>query len=281
MVKKSWIKVLMGIVLVAGLTACGDQEAANENAASTAAPTLSPATAAPTNTESGQSAENGLPSLEELIAKSTEASQDLKSFAMDMAISQTIRSAQGEDTQEQAIEMATASEYTKQPLNIHQVVKTNIPGGEAENIEQYITQEGIYTLSGGQWFKMPESMTKQMAAAMEQSASPEKQMEQFRDLTEYTKVTEEDGEYILTANVSGDYVKELAQSYMAQAGGSNAQMTAMMDQMVIKKMNIEYGVDKKTYLPTRTNVFMEMEMAVEGQELSVEMIMDGTIQRHN
>ncbi|WP_151733252.1 DUF6612 family protein [Paenibacillus tengchongensis] len=290
MLKKRGLTVALGMTLAMALTACGNNEAVNESAAATAESTAAAtsgaenaaaAAAGANNTAATGQAQEGPISVDELITKAAEASQELQSFALDMEMTQNITASQGEDSQMQGIEMTAQSEYTKQPLQMHQVAKINMMGQGDQDIEQYVTQNGVYTQSDGQWFKMPASMTQQMTASLEQSASPEKQLEQFKSITEYTEVTEEGNEYLLTADVSGANVKELAQSYLNQAGGTDNSMTAAMDQMDIKSMNIVYGVDKETFFPTRTDVTIVMEAPADGQTISIDMTMTGVIDRHN
>jgi hypothetical protein len=129
--------------------------------------------------------------------------------------------------------------------------------------------------------KLPSEMTAQMNEIMKQSGSPEKQLEQFKTITKDTQVSEQGDSYLIKAEVSGDSVKELAKGYMEQASSGDPQMSAMMDQMNIKSMTISYAVDKKTYLPTQTNVDMVMDMNTSGQNVSIDMKMSGEISKHN
>ena len=218
--------------------------------------------------------------MDELIQKSVAASADLKSFVMESQVKQKInmKTAQGDNAQD--TDMTTKSEFVKEPLTMHQEVQMKTAQGD-QKIEQYVTQDGFYSQMNGEWMKMPASMGEQVLTAMQQSASPEKQLEQFKALTEKTKITEEGDSYLLSAEVSGDDVKELAKTYMNQTGSSDQQMAAMMDQMNIKSMNIAYAVDKKTYFPTRTDVTMVMDMTNGDQTISIDMDMKATISDHN
>lgn len=283
---KKLTTVLLGSMLTIGLTACGNNEAVEDNAAANNASavvtaTASPAAEATASPDAGQAAQAGPITVEELIKKSTEAGQQLTSFAMDSNIVQNISMKQGDTTQDQKVDMKMQSEYTKDPLQMHQMVQTNMGGQGEQTVEQYITSDGIYSHTNGRWVKLPPEMTEQVMASIQQSSSPEKQLEQFKTLTEQTKVTEEGDDYVLTAEVSGDSVKELAKTYMNQAGSGDNQMGALMEQMNIKSMTIVYGVNKETYLPTKTNVTMAMDMSAEGQSIDLEMNMDAAISRHN
>ncbi|ASA25944.1 DUF6612 family protein [Paenibacillus donghaensis] len=279
---KKWTIALLGAMLTVSITACGNDNAANGNANATADPAVTaaaPASTPATTEEAAPEAATGTPTVDELIQKTTEASQKLNSFELEMSMVQNIAMTQGETKNEQKVDMKTTSQFTKEPMQMHQEVVMTMPGQEGEQkIEQYITKGGVYSLTNGQWAKLPESMTDSLITTMEQSASPEKQMEQFKAISKDTKVTEDGDNYVLTADVSGDQVKELAKNYMGQ---SDPSMSAMMDQMNIDSMTLTYAVNKETYLPTRTDVNMVMDMKTEGQSVNLDMKMESTISKHN
>ncbi|EPY06003.1 hypothetical protein PAALTS15_17146, partial [Paenibacillus alvei TS-15] len=66
----------------------------------------------------------------------------------------------------------------------------------------------------GQWTKMPDDMKAQILEGAEKGASPEQSLERFKSIAKDTKVSEEGTNYILTAELSGDGMKELAKSLM-------------------------------------------------------------------
>nr|WP_155990476.1 DUF6612 family protein [Paenibacillus graminis] len=95
----------------------------------------------------------------------------------------------GETAKQQKVEMTTKSELIKEPLQMHQTVKVDTNGQGVQNVEQYITDSGIYSQTGGRWLKIPTEMSKQITASLEQSANPEAQLEQFKTIAKDTKVT--------------------------------------------------------------------------------------------
>lgn len=278
---KKWTTLLMGVMLSVALAACGNNEELKPSeGAATAAPGGNAAPEASASAAPAEQTSDGVPSVDELIKNSVAASADLKSFAMESQVKQkiNIKTAQGDNAQD--TDMTTKSEFVKEPLTMHQEVQMKTAQGD-QKIEQYVTKDGFYSQMNGQWMKMPATMGEQVLTAMQQSANPEKQMEQFKALTDKTKITEEGDSYLLSAEVSGDDVKELAKTYMNQTGSSDQQMAAMMEQMNIKSMNIAYAVDKKTYFPTRTDVTMVMDMTSGDQTISIDMDMKATISDHN
>ncbi|WNS41356.1 DUF6612 family protein [Paenibacillus sp. MMS20-IR301] len=282
---KKWTTLIMGAALTVALAACGNNEAAepSANAAEAPAAASTTATAAPEGSGAASTAEQaaGAPALEELIQKTAAAAAELKSFRMESQMQQNMVIKQGETSQEQAIDMKTTSEFIKDPLQMHQKIAMNLAGQGEQQIEQYITGDGVFTLTGGQWMKLPSGMTAQMTELMQQSASPETQLEQFKQIAGQTTITEEGDNYVLTADVSGDDVKSLAQNYLNQSGTADSQMTAMMENMNIKSMTISNSVNKETYLPVETNVNIVMDMTSGEQTVSMDMKMNAIISGYN
>lgn len=275
---KKWTAALLGAILVMSMTACGKDNKAADDAATPPATEqgTTPSTETPAKEEPK---EDALPTADELLQKSAEASQNLKSFAMKADVKQHIV-VEGEEKQEQDVNMSLDSELTLEPVEMMQNVVMDSPEGKVE-MKQYITEDGIYMLMDGQWMQVPKESEQEIRDSLDMSsASPEQQVEQFKTLAKDFKVTEDGDTYVLTADVSGDNLKELAKSMMSQAG-NDPQMEAMMDQMDIKSIHIIYGVQKESYLPATTDLDMVMAMEAEGQKVSLDMKMKSTYSKHN
>ncbi|MGG6310884.1 DUF6612 family protein [Paenibacillus macerans] len=270
---RRWTVVLLGVILAFGMTACGQEKGANG---------AGDGGAAQNGTNNAQGAgENNALTLDELIQKTMEASDGLNSFSMEASVNQNISMTQGDQKQDQKVDMTMKIDTTKDPLEMYQEIQMSVPGSGNQEIKQYITDEGVFSNMDGNWMKLPDNTKDQLLTGLEQSVSPEKQLEQFKSIAGETKVTEEGDEYVLTAEVSGDGVKELAKSLMDQSGSANEQTAAMMEQMNIKDIKITYAVNKETFFPTKSNIEMTLDMEAEGQSVSLEMKMNSTISKHN
>ncbi|RCX20664.1 hypothetical protein DFP94_103396 [Fontibacillus phaseoli] len=276
---KKWTAALLGAILVLGITACGKEKAADGGEANGAANGSANQAVAETGTNAP--AEAAVPTVDEMIQKATEASEKLKSFSMDAKVNQNIVIAQGDQKQEQKVDMTMKIDMVKDPLAMYQIMDMNMGEQGSQNVEQYITQEGIYSKMNGAWVKLPDETRDELLASMEQSASPEAQLKQFKSIANEAKVVEEGDEFVLSADLSGDGLKELAKSLMSQSGGENEQTAAMLEQMDIKNIKISYAVNKETFLPSKSTVAMAMNMDVEGQSVSLDMTMDSTISKYD
>ena len=262
---KKWSVLFLAVATAISVTACGSAEKPNSNA----------------QTSEAKQAAAAIPTVEEMIEKTAKASAELKSFSMDSKVNQNMVMSQGEQKQEQKVDMTMKSDFVKEPLQMYQEIQMKMPQGE-QAVKQYITNEGIYTQTNGTWMKLPNEMKDQIMASMKASMEPEKQMEQFKKIVSDTKIAEDGSDYVISAELSGDNVKELAKELMSQAGaGAGEQATAMLDSMNIKSLKIQNAVNKETYLPTRSVVNMTMEMEQEGQKISLEMETTSTFSKHN
>jgi hypothetical protein len=143
---KKWITVLLGAILTISLTACGQDETTNGTGNAADPQGSAAATEAPAGTSGDTS--KGVPTVDELIQKSTEASQALTSFAMKSTIAQNISMTQGETSQDQKINMNMTSEFIKDPMQMHQEILMDMGDQGEQKIEQYITADGMFTKTG-------------------------------------------------------------------------------------------------------------------------------------
>ncbi|MEK8130341.1 DUF6612 family protein [Paenibacillus filicis] len=276
---KKWNNVLIASALAVSLAACGskvDPGAATNGASA-------PPASSPTSTAQAPAASSA-PTVGELINKTMEASQSLKSYSMDSQIEQKMTMTQNDQKQEQAIKMAIKTDMINEPLAMVQEISMNMPGlPSSQQIKQYITQDGIFMQTQGKWMKLPAEMKDQLLQAVQNQASPQKQLEQFNTIVKDTKVTEEGGHYVLDATVSGDHVKDLVKGFMSGTGpgGANPQIEALMQQMKIQSMKIKYVIKKDGYIPVSMNVAMLMDMEQQGQKMSMDMKMDSTFSNYN
>ncbi|MCK6074806.1 DUF6612 family protein [Paenibacillus silvae] len=269
---KKWTTMIIGALLVMSLAACGNDK---DNSAAPA--TGSGSTTTESNNTEGQSA--AVPTLDELLAKTGEATKALKSFTTEANIDQQIKVDAGEQSQDQQVKTSLKMDIIKDPMMIYQEMEMDM-SGQKQNVKQYITSENIYSQVGDQWVSIPEAQTKELIEQMKASMNPEKELDQFKKVKDDIKITEEGDSYVLNADVSGDNVKELAKSVMEQ-NGSDAQMQALLDQMNIKSMKMKYWINKETSLLEKMDVAMVMEMEQSGQKMTMDMKMDTSFSNHD
>ncbi|WMT41920.1 hypothetical protein RE628_05610 [Paenibacillus sp. D2_2] len=222
-----------------------------------------------------------VPTADELLTKLTEATKDLKSLSMTANSKQHIVIKAGEDTQEQNIEMKIKSDIIQDPLAMMQELHMSMGDLGNQDVTQYVTADGIYMQTGGTWVKLTdETMIATLKDAAKQSGDPSKQIEQFKSIASEMKVSEEGSDFVLSANLSGDNMKDLAKSLLSQSGENEA-ATAALDQMNIDNIKIVYNINKETYLPSKMIVEMTMVVEEEGQHVTMETKMDSSFSKFN
>lgn len=263
--------MIIGALLAVSLAACGNDTDKS----------ATPPAGNETTTESNNTGEQNaaVPTLDELLAKTGEATKALKSFTTEANIDQKIKLDAGEQSQDQQVKTSLKMDIIKDPMMIYQEMELDM-SGQKQNVKQYITSDKIYSQVGDQWVAIPEDQTKALIEQLKASMNPEKELDQFKKVKDDVKITEEGDNYVLNADVSGDNVKELAKSVMEQ-NGSDAQMKAMLDQMNIKSMKMKYLINKETSLMEKIDVEMVMEMEQNNQKMTMDMKMDTSFSNHD
>lgn len=275
---KKWTAALLGAILVLGMTACSSDKDANGGAANN---TAGNEAVNQTADAADNASSKAVPTVDEFMTKVAEASNKIKSFSMELDTTQNIVVTVDGQTQEQKSVIKGTSDYVKEPLAMYQNIEMDMGELGKQNVEQYITKDGVYSKQNDTWMKLPDEMRDQLMQTAEQSANPEAQLEQFKSIASDAKITEEGDEYLMSADLSGDGVKDLAKSLMSQSGGQNEQTAALLDQMELKNIKISYSVNKETYLPNKTDIEMAMDMEVEGQKVSLDMKMGSTFSKYD
>lgn len=245
---KKWAGLLLTLVLAVSVTACG----------------------------------SATPTLDELIKQAKEA-KELKSYAMEITSKQIIKMEQGEEKQEQNVNLTMKAEYVSDPVQMH--IVTNMDSGEQkQDIEQYVTKDGMYMLVSGQWMHTKDASIDEVLKSTEGNADVSQQLEQFKSIGDQAKITAEGDNYVINADVSGDKIKELAKEVLSKnagAGANSAQISQMLDMMNITEMKMTTTVQKDTLYPVSSKVKLVMDMDQGGQKMAMDMDVDISFSKHN
>ncbi|WP_018885156.1 DUF6612 family protein [Paenibacillus massiliensis] len=266
---KKWTSIAVGLLAAISITACGSNSAAPQEAA--------PAAGTGTATQA-----EALPTAQELIEKVASEGANLKSFHMQSSINQDMKITAGENTQDQKLNMTIDMDYVGEPLGVYSEIVTEMPGvAEKTTMKQYITEKAAYMENAGTWMKLPDATITKLVEQMKAQGNPEEQLKQLSSILDEVNVSEKDGQYFMEAKISGDNVKALAEKFLSQSGAADEQLSAMLQQMNLKSMEISYLIDKKTYFPLSSTVKMQMDMSMDGQSLDMSMAMDATFSKLN
>ncbi|WP_059051161.1 DUF6612 family protein [Paenibacillus senegalimassiliensis] len=275
---RRWTAGLLGIILAIGLTACGQD---TEPTASGQAEAVQGGTNSANQKQEEQvEVKKDDITLEELIQKTLEASAGVKSFTMEADVQQDMVLTYGTEQTNEKVGITVKVDSTREPLGVYQVINMSSSTGERE-IKQYITDEGIYSSIAGAWVKYPDELRDELVAGVEETVAPENQLEQFKSITDKVNIADEGTEYVLTAEVLGEGVKELAKSLMSQSGGGNDELGEMINQMEIQEISMKYAVNKDNFYPVQSDVVIKANMDMDGRKIEMDMVMVNKFSNYN
>ncbi|WP_370460220.1 DUF6612 family protein [Cytobacillus firmus] len=266
--KKS-LAILTGFLMVLMLTACNETaKPVNESAAGT-------------ENEEAKKEEASEMTLEEVLKKSTEASEELKSFSVKMDMSQEMSS--GAEGENMNIDSVIDMNVTTEPMAFYQKMTMSM-AEESYDIESYFTEEGmfLYEAAKQQWMKFPKEMSDDLLQMSSQQTNPGEELKKLQEFVDDFTFEQDAKSYILKLKADGekfnDFVKETAAETLPPELAANGEM---LDNMNIKGVEYEIVIDKETFYPSVLNMIMDMEITAEGQTISMKQNMNGQYSNYN
>lgn len=218
--------------------------------------------------------------LQEVLEKSTEASNNLKSFSVKMNLDQDITGDQEEmNMQTQShIEMNVVTD----PMAFYQKMTMSL-GEESFESESYFSEEGMFLFDPGsqQWMKFPQEMTDtflQMAGKQTNPGDELKKLEKFVD--DFT-FEQDSKNYILKLKASGEKFSDFIKETAAEALPPEMAAEEIMNNMKINAVEYKFVIDKESFYPVALDMTMDMEMTIEEQTISLNQKMNGEYSSHN
>ena len=188
---------------------------------------------------------------EEILLQTTEAKNQANSYSMEMEMKMTMR----ENGQEDTMESFVTGDVLLDPLSFSQTM-TDASGNEQG--QQYMDEDGttyIFEPLEGQWIKIENS-----EADITMEVNPHEQLEMLLSISDEITVEEEDNQYILTVEGSGDGLLDITKEL--------TQLDEQFPEEVLEGMNINTFnfvtyINKDTFLEERMDVTIEMELTTE------------------
>lgn len=246
-------------------------------------------TAEPTE-EVDDKAEVSEMTLEEVFAKSTEASESVESLHADMITNQKID--MGAEGMQMDMDMETSMDMTIEPMAFYQQAVTTINSEDIQNdnptneMEMYFTaEEGLflYEPTMGQWMQIPaEGMEELTSLADQQTANPAEQLEQLKEFQDDFTFEQTADEYILTLDASGEEFEKLLQSQVEKTFSEmQVDMKTLMEAMQVNSISYELFIDKETFFTNKMNMVMDMDMDMEDETMNIKSDMKAEYSKYN
>lgn len=266
---KKILSTLAGFILIVILTACNQTaKPVNESAPET-------------NDESAVAEKPIELTLEEVIKKSTEANNNLKSFAVKMNVDQHMTSSDQDE-----MNMETQSDIEMNvvlnPMAFHQKISMTL-GEEAFVTESYFSEQGMFFLepSGQQWMKFPQEMTDAFLQMSGQQSNPIEELKKLQKFVDDFTFEQDETNYILTLKAAGDEFSEFIKELATEALPTEMAQEDMMNSMKINSIKYKFLIDKESFYPVSLDMEMDMEINAEDQTIVMKQKMSGNYTKHN
>lgn len=262
---KKWSTLLAVATLTLGLAACNE-------------------TAAPANEK--DVTEKSELTLQEVYDKSMAASEELKSVKAKIDMKQTMQ-LPGQDVNLD-INSLMDMDYIIDPLQIHQTGTTSMKstdenmGNQEMKMESYITKDAFYTYEGesGQWMKFPQEMMNQLMSTTDQS-NPSNQLKQIEDYLEDFTFEQDNDNYILTLEASGEKFTELVKEQVDEALQNMVGVEEIEMDMIINSVNYLIHIDKETFQTNKVDMVLDMDMTIDGETMNMKQDMKSDFSNFN
>ena len=226
--------------------------------------------------------------VEEVYAKSVEASEGITGLHADILTDQVM--AMEAEGMEINMKMDSAMDMTTKPLAFHQTAETAIRSEEIENsnpmsMEMYYTDQGMfmYEETMATWLKMPDDSIEDLKGlADQQTADPAQQLEELAEFQDDFTFEQSEEEYILTLDASGEKFQQLMDQQLDKTLGQmeiEAQM--VLEDMTIHSVNYVIHIDKETFLTNSMDMMMDMDMNIEGETMNIKSDVQADYSQYN
>lgn len=227
--------------------------------------------------------------LEELFAKTTAASEEAKSFHMDMVTNQTMVMGPEMDMD---MKMDISMDMTVEPLAFYQKAQSSFISEGMEDMppmetEMYYTADGLYSYDPmmDMWVKLPADEMEDLEALMmmeQQSGDLAGQFEQLEAFQDDFTFEQTGDEFVLTLDAAGEEYEKLISEEMGQMLGElDVEAQEIMDGMTINKIYYEIFIDKETFQPNTINMTMDFDMEMEGESVNIQSDMQAEYSNFN
>ena len=253
---KKWKMLLAATSLTFALAACNE-------------------TATPANKEVKETSEM---TLEEVYNKSLAVSEELKSVSAKVDLQQKMN-IPSEDANVD-ITAVMDMDIVVEPMQMYQKGTTSMKtedGSMDESMESEMYFNGtdfyMYEGTGKQWMKLPvEALGDVMAQT--NSANPASSLAEIKEYINDFKFEQDDKNYILTLQSSGDKFNDLVQAQIDETIQSMAQAGEDV-QLDVKINSISYliHIDKESFQTTKLDVNVDMDMEAEGESINMKQDM--------
>lgn len=219
---------------------------------------------------------------DELLAKTIDANQKMKSFSMEGTAINKITDGIGELKEERQSQSTIKLDLNKEPFGMYYENRKVYDGQEEVQQTLYVEGEEAYVNLGDGWHEYPEEMVDERLERLEIFAHPENQLELFRSRAQDMNVKARGNRYVLTADLTGEGLQELVKGLISQAGsGEHEHMKWFLEALHAKNIKVSFLIHKDSFLLVQAEVSIILEPKEYGKYSTQELVTKRSFSRHD
>lgn len=212
--------------------------------------------------------------LETIYNNALEASEELKSFEVNMNVSQKITIP---DLDNLELDSKIKTQMTTDPQAFHQVMEVM-----GSSIEMYY-KDNLYIQQSGtdQWLKAPRNSLDQFNQLSQNQQTPFDQLIQIQDYINEFNLKEQNDSYVLTFSSDGEETKQLIKDTLEKNFPEGGLTPDMLEGITINNVHYSYTISKNTYYPEAFDVELDINVDQGGEQAQIYQKMSGNYSKHN
>ena len=143
---------------------------------------------------------------------------------------------------------------------------------QTSKTESYMTADNFYvydeSTGTGQWMKLPQEMMAGIMNASEQ-ANASDQLKQIEGYLDEFKFEQDNDNYILTLEASGEKFTELVKTQVDEVMQSMGMGEEVQMDFDIHSVNYLIHIDKETFQTNKLDVVFDMDMDIDGEKMNI------------
>ncbi|WP_054707355.1 DUF6612 family protein [Bacillus sp. JCM 19041] len=235
-----------------------------------------------TDAETGAGEQEEAITAADVLAKTTEAMEEVNSLQMDLTMDYIIDA----DGEQMEMGLAIQADAIQEPLALSMNTTVSSPEMGMDFLTSQYIVDGIFYMQnplGTEWFMI--DMSDDLSAAEEMQLDTQEQLAMMQDLSEHITLKEDDDFYVLHVEGANEELNELVLSFMEMGqedmGLSKEELAETMELFELENMTYTIYVNKETFYQKKMEMSYDVIMEEEGTTINMTGNAEGTYSSFN
>lgn len=211
--------------------------------------------------------------LEEVFMKAKEVSEKVNSMHINMDMEQRMSTSEFEDGLTTIVKIDM--DVVKEPLSMYQLMDMNMGDFGSVETELYFSEEGMFMKDpeGDGWMKFPTDNLDELIEMVNAGPKTTIDYETLEEFIEHFTFEQNENQYILKLQASGEQFNQLMQEELASSDMlnmlGNDELEAL-ENMKTHQLGYEVFIDKDTFETTAFELIIDMEMSANEEVIHIQ-----------